>query len=80
MVCLLGAVAVPASGESCNMWQHSPLKLAIYRGPGTFSATPFHYTLHSATAAATGIVTLSNMQCSPICSYVHTPFPNKQQC
>lgn len=70
VVCLLAIVAVPALGDSCNMWQHSSLKYQP-TDADTFSATHY-YAIHCA-AAAVRTVAWGKMQCCPIWA-IHSRF------
>jgi hypothetical protein len=70
VVCLLATVAVPALGDSCNMWQHSSLNYQP-TDADTFSATHY-YAIHCA-AAAIRTVAWGKMQRCPI-SAIHSRF------
>jgi len=72
VVCLLATVAVPALGDSCNMWQHSSLNYQPTYA-GTFSATPYYYTLHCAIAAAIRTAAWGKMQSCQIWA-IHSRF------
>jgi hypothetical protein len=72
LVCLLAMVAVPALGDSCNIWEHSSLNYQP-TDADTSSETPYYYALHCAIAAAIRTVAWGKMQSCPIWA-IHSRF------